>query len=270
LLVRTWNLFHGNTFPPGRTAPLEEMLRLVVEDGPDVVCLQEVPAWAVEELATWSGMRTFSALGMPPRIGPLPSLARVGRRLTALHPGFFRSAFNGQANAILARPELRPAEAGSIVLNSRAFRSAQTAWLELGVVERLAWAREPRVCHAVWLSLPDGRRTLVATLHATAYAPDKRLADAELLRAATFADGLAGPSDPVVLAGDFNVTRRSSRTLRQLVRPEWGFSRPASGIDHVLARGLRVAEGPTRWDPERRAHDGRLLSDHAPVEAKLE
>jgi endonuclease/exonuclease/phosphatase (EEP) superfamily protein YafD len=246
------------------------MVRLVVQDGPDVVCLQEVPAWASDELAAWSGMRAFSALGMPPRIGPLPSVARVGRALTALHPGLFRSAFNGQANAILVRPELRPVEAGSIVLNSCAFRSVQSAWLELGLVARLAWAREPRVCHAVWVSPPDGRRTLVATLHATAYAADKRLADAELLRATTFADGLAGPSNPVVLAGDFNVTRRSSRTLRQLVRPEWGFSRPGPGIDHVLARGLRVADGPTRWEPDRRAWNGRLLSDHAPVEAKLE
>jgi endonuclease/exonuclease/phosphatase (EEP) superfamily protein YafD len=246
------------------------MVRLVVQDGADVVCLQEVPAWAIDELAAWSGMRAFSALGMPPRIGPIPSVARVGRALTALHPGLFRSAFNGQANAILVRPELRPAEAGSIVLNPRAFRSAQSAWLELGVVARLAWAREPRVCHAVWLSLPGGRRTLVATLHATAYAADKRLADAELLRAAAFADGLAAASDPVVLAGDFNVTRQSSRTLRQLVRPEWGFSRPGPGIDHVLARGLRVAEGPTRWAAERRALNGRLLSDHAPVEARIE
>jgi Endonuclease/Exonuclease/phosphatase family len=246
------------------------MVRLVVEDEPDVVCLQEAPSWAVDELAVWSGMRAFSVVGMPPRIGPLPSVARVGRALTGLHPGFFRSAFNGQANAILVRPELRPAEAGSIALNPRDFRSAQSAWLQLGLVARLAWARERRVCHAVWLSLPDGRRTLVATLHATAYAADKRLADAEVLRAAAFADGLAGPSDPVVLAGDFNVTRRSSRTLRQLVRPEWGFSRPGPGIDHVLARGLRVAEGPTRWEADRRAWNGRLLSDHAPVEAKLE
>ena len=37
LVVRTWNLFHGNTVPPGRRAFLEEMVRLVTADGPEVL-----------------------------------------------------------------------------------------------------------------------------------------------------------------------------------------------------------------------------------------
>jgi endonuclease/exonuclease/phosphatase family metal-dependent hydrolase len=42
LLVRTWNLFHGNTLPPGRKAFLREMVRLASSDRPDVLCLQEI------------------------------------------------------------------------------------------------------------------------------------------------------------------------------------------------------------------------------------
>src|SRR4051812_40346481 len=55
VLVRTWNVFHGNSKPPERRAFLEEMVRLAVADEPDLVCLQEVPAWAVAELDDWSG-----------------------------------------------------------------------------------------------------------------------------------------------------------------------------------------------------------------------
>ena len=47
MLVRSWNLFHGNTLPPGRRSRLEEMVRLATADRPDVLCLQEVPLWAL-------------------------------------------------------------------------------------------------------------------------------------------------------------------------------------------------------------------------------
>jgi endonuclease/exonuclease/phosphatase family metal-dependent hydrolase len=47
VLVRSWNLFHGNTLPPQRRGFLDEMVRLASADDPDVVCFQEVPAWAL-------------------------------------------------------------------------------------------------------------------------------------------------------------------------------------------------------------------------------
>ncbi len=50
MLIRSWNLFHGNTTPPGRHAYLEEMVHLVTVDGPDVVCLQELPVWSLRRL----------------------------------------------------------------------------------------------------------------------------------------------------------------------------------------------------------------------------
>ena len=268
LLVRTWNVFHGNAFPPQRRSFLREAIELACADGPDLVCLQEVPVWALERLDEWSGMRAFGAVAAPPRLGPFPSTAEIGRRITSVHSGLLRSAFSGQANAMLAAPALRPlGEQETIVLNDRSFRRAQARWLGLDLLTRLAWAKERRVCHAVRLQLPDGRMLLVANLHATA-SRDRRVSDAELFRAATFADALAEPSDVCVVAGDFNVTEETSRTLDDLIGPEWGFSAPGPALDHVIVRGAR-AEAAASWPPERRRQEGRLLSDHAPVEVRI-
>ena len=114
----------------------------------------------------------------------------------------------------------------------------------------------------------EGRTLVVANLHATSH-PDKRLPDAELLRAATFVDGFAAPDEPIVLGGDFNVTVESSQVLPQLVGADWGFggATPAA-IDHILVRRLEAGE-PFRWPDERRRVGGRVLSDHAPVEREV-
>jgi endonuclease/exonuclease/phosphatase family metal-dependent hydrolase len=267
-LVRSWNVFHGNTVPLQREARLEEMVRLASADGPDVLCLQELPAWALDHLERWSGMRSLGDVAEPPRIGPAPSTPELGRALTAVHHGRLRSFFSGQANAILIARHLRPLVRDALVLNAHAFRRAQARWLALPLVARLAWARERRVCQAVRVALEDGATMLVANLHATHYRADERLADAELFRAAVFADALARPSEPCVLAGDFNVDAARSWTLADLAGPEWGFSAPGPGVDHVLVRGAPA--GPVeRWERERRLRDGLLLSDHAPVELRL-
>jgi endonuclease/exonuclease/phosphatase family metal-dependent hydrolase len=269
LLVRTWNLFHGNTEPPGREAFLEEMVRRASADGPGVACLQELPVWALGELTGWSGMTALGDVAQRPRIGPLPSSAELGRIVTELHHGLFRSAFTGQANAVLLASELRVVEHRHVVLNPRSFRRAQARRLGLALVPRLAWARERRVCQAIRVRAGDGT-LVIGNLHATSYPPDRRLADAELLRAAVFVDGMARPGEPVLICGDFNVSVRESPTLQQLLRPDWGFvgATPA-GIDHILVRGLAAGEprlGPASW----RTHEGRLLSDHAPVEVDVE
>jgi endonuclease/exonuclease/phosphatase family metal-dependent hydrolase len=268
VLVRSWNLFHGNTVPAKREARLAEMVQLASADGPEVLCLQEVPVWAIRRLERWSGMQALADVAAPPRIGPLPSTPELGRALTAPHPGLFRSLFAGQANAVLVAPPLRPLARQTLVLNSRSFRAAQARWLDLPLVARLAWAKERRVCQAVRVGLPDGTTMLVANLHASSYRPDERLPDAELLRAAVFADALARPAEPCVLAGDFNVRASRSWTLAELVKPEWGFSAPGPGIDHVLVRG--AAAGPVKpWSDEQRRRDGLLLSDHAPVDVHV-
>jgi endonuclease/exonuclease/phosphatase family metal-dependent hydrolase len=97
MLVRTWNLFHGNADPPERRAFLRPMIELVTSDRPDVVCLQELPMWALSHLQSWSGMHPYTAVARRP---VLPVGART---VTALHHGLLRSALTGEADAILTR-----------------------------------------------------------------------------------------------------------------------------------------------------------------------
>ena len=70
---------------------------------------------------------------------------------------------------------------------------------------------------------------------------------------------LAGDG-PAILAGDVNL------------KPPYeldGFSEPlAASIDQILVRGL-PSTPPVAWPAERRRVDGRLLSDHAPVETTV-
>jgi endonuclease/exonuclease/phosphatase family metal-dependent hydrolase len=266
VLVRSWNLFHGNAQPPESGSHLEAMIRLAVADGPDVLCLQELPLWSFRRLAAWSGMQVFADAAAAATLGPLPWTPELGRRVTALRTELLRSALTGQGNAILVRRGLPVEARRRLVLNSPAFRRAQARVLGLPLLARLAWAKERRICQALRLRLPDGRGLVVANLHATSYRLDDRLADAELLRAAVFADGIARPDEACVLAGDFNVTPRRSRTLLSLL--DWGFSAPGPGIDHVLVRGAGTSPLET-WPLERRRVDGLVLSDHAPVEASL-
>jgi endonuclease/exonuclease/phosphatase family metal-dependent hydrolase len=268
LLVRSWNVFHGNAVPPERNAFLDAMVRLAASDRPDVLLLQELPPWALERLDDWSGMAAVGAVAARPSLGPLPSTAAIGRAVTSLNHGLLRSAVSGQANAILVSPSLRIVDWELLVLNAHAFRRAQARWLRLALAPRVAWANERRVCQALRVRLTDGSTMLVANLHATSYPPDERLADAELLRAAQFVDALAEPDEPIVIGGDFNVTAARSWTLSALPGAEWGFSKPGPGIDQILVRGA-PSTPPARWPPERRTIGGRLLSDHAPVEVRV-
>lgn len=261
MLVRSWNLFHGNTVPPQREGFLDELVRLATVDDPDVLCLQEVPAWAL-------GRFTAGDVAARPSIGPLPIPAELGRRLTEPNHGLLRSAFSGQGNAIQVSPRLQVLAHETLTLNPRRFRAAQSRALELGPVARLAWAKERRIVQALRLAEPDRRTFLVANMHCTSYPADERLADAEVLRAAWFAVSTAAPEDVVVLAGDFNVRALRSRTLRDLTRPEWGFSEPGPGIDHILVRGA-AASTLRRWPDDQRKHGEHLLSDHAPVEVEI-
>ena len=243
---------------------LERMVRLAVEDEPAVVLLQELPVAALRQLEPWTGYQAFGAVAARPR---LPAELAFG--LTERRPRLLRSMLEGQANAILVARRFGVRDHREVVLNPRAFRRREIERLRLQFPAWFAWGWERRVVHAVRISRTDSETMLVANLHATSYRPDKRIADAELLRAATFADAVAEPGEPVVLGGDFNVTVVSSPTLRQLATAEWGFSPAGPGLDHVLVRGLAVAGPETLWPPERREHAGRLMSDHAPVDVTI-
>jgi endonuclease/exonuclease/phosphatase family metal-dependent hydrolase len=269
LVIRSWNIFHGRAHPPDSTLRVEEAIRLATADRPDVLCLQEVPPWALDRLEGWSGLQAFGEVAARPSLGPPPIPAELGRRLTDLEPALFRAAFSGQANAILVSPQLRTLEERTLVLNDGRFRKRETRRLGLDLVTRLAWAKERRVCQAVRLVLPDSRHALVANFHASSTPGDTRIADAEVMRAACFADALAEPDDLLVLAGDFNAESGQSEALAELCRPEWGFSDPGPGIDHILVRGTGSSPA-TVWPLDRRSVNGIVLSDHAPVELTIE
>jgi endonuclease/exonuclease/phosphatase family metal-dependent hydrolase len=243
VLVRTWNLFHGNTVPPGRRAYLREMVELVTADRPDVVCLQEVPAWALGRLGRWAGMAELPARARRASLGVVPIPAGFGRLLTAPHYGVIRSAFHGQGIAILAAPPLRVAARATMRANPNARRA------------------EPRVAQRVELELADGRRAVVANVHCT---NDVARAEPELASTLAWAEAAAG-ADLLVVAGDFNTTPEVSPALRGLR----GYTMPLPGrIDQVLVRGAPATAHV--WPDEDRAYGGRLLSDHAPVEARIE
>ena len=210
------------------------MVRLASADAPDVLCFQEVPVWGLAHLAEWSGMTAVGAVAAR----PLVRSAAVGRRLTDLHHGLLRSAFTGQANAILVKRGLGVGERRSFTISRH------------GEGER-------RVCQ----SLQVAEVGLVGNFHVTT-----RLADEQFLRAAAFVDALAAPDEPVILCGDANIRPGEGRTYDEL--SDWGFSAAAPGIDQILVRGL-PATSPVAWPQERRRVESRLLSDHAPVELSV-
>jgi endonuclease/exonuclease/phosphatase family metal-dependent hydrolase len=108
--------------------------------------------------------------------------------------------------------------------------------------------RERRVCHAVRLE-----HVVIGNVHATNDFRDHDVPRAELRRAHALVEAMASRGEARVLAGDFN--------LRD---PEL----PGPNIDHVVVAGM--PHGPLEvWPPERRRHDGAMLSDHAPVEVRI-
>jgi endonuclease/exonuclease/phosphatase family metal-dependent hydrolase len=213
MLVRTWNLFHGNTHPPQRRAFLREMVELVTSDGPDVVCLQEIPLWAMSLLERWSGMQHVSAVARRPRVP-------FGRWPTELHHGLLRSALTGEGDAILVARRHPLSDERQTVVSDTGLR---------------------RIVHGVRV---DGG-VYIANAHISG---DHR----QLERVFEFV-----VDEPrVVVAGDFNLPGEGL--------PGFSPALPES-IDQVLARGLSTGHA-LRWPDDRRRVDGRLLSDHSPVE----
>ncbi len=231
LLVRSWNVYHGMTSPHGSGNRLEEAVRLISSDRPDIVCLQEVPLWGCRQLERWSEMKatckSARRVWFPPRLGGW---------ITRMNQGFFRSALSGQANAILLDRRLEPIERRWTVINRG--------------------RRERRICQVVRFS-----GVVVANLHASGVAGRPEIGAAEIERALFFAESLVVPGDALVLAGDFN--------LRPGQLPDLpGFSPPGPSIDHILIRGASATPLEV-WPEQRRTTAAGLLSDHAPVELRI-
>jgi endonuclease/exonuclease/phosphatase family metal-dependent hydrolase len=175
VLIRSWNVYHGRTSPPGRHVHLREMVELVSRDAPDVLCLQELPLWALSELAEWSGMTAVSAVA---KRTPVPRW--LGGILQRHDPRRFRSGATGQANAILLAPSLVPLQHRTVRISER--------------------GRERRVCHAVRL---DG--IVIGNVHASNEFRRPEVPRTELRRAHELIKSMAAGGEARVLAGDFNL-----------------------------------------------------------------
>jgi endonuclease/exonuclease/phosphatase family metal-dependent hydrolase len=270
VIVRTWNLFHGNTVPPGRRAHLQQMVELITADRPDIVLLQEIPGWALPHVGTWAKMRSSAARAKRPKLGFCPIPAALGRGLTAPHHGVVRSGFAGQGNAILFPSEAKLREEKTITLNTNVFTEERGKQLGLTPKQMVAWERERRVCQLVSYELPNRLRFLVANLHAS-HIPDLRLADAELRRAVNFVIRASELEETLIVGGDFNIKPDVSTTVQELINApiESRWRQAGTGIDQFLLRRA-IATRVEVWPDERRELKGRLLSDHAPVEIEVE
>ena len=233
LLVRTWNLFHGNADPPRRAGYLRRMIELVSADGPDVLCLQEVPVWALRRIDDWSGMRRFDAVTRPP-LWPGP----VSRWVTRAHQGVFRSGLAGQANAILVAP-----------------RHAAT---DLGHERISEHGRERRLVHAIRIAGHRG-------------SDDREPPRVQRLRASRRAAGRgrhAPPRSPSVSRRP-GTSSCSPGTSTSPIRASTRTRRRAAGS--TTCSCAAPASGPVvAWPRERRVQNGVVLSDHPVVEARVE
>ncbi len=271
MLVRTWNLFHGNTNPPRRAAYLREMIERISAGNPDIVCLQEIPAWALPKLRDWTEMQVATARARRAKLGPFPIPRTVGRTLTAPHHGRIRSGFAGQGNAILFPKEAQVREYKTITLNTNVFCEERGARFGLTPKEMVWWERERRVCQVLQYELADRTRMLVANLHATHHPKDLRLGDAELRRAVNFVIKCSELEESLIVAGDFNITTDRSELIQELITAprESRWTAATTGIDNILLR--RAAATSVRlWTDEERTYKKRILSDHAPLEAVVE
>ena len=267
--VLSWNLYHGRDFPPdpalftlrsrllGVTErdethvqvnrPLrEEFAGWIAEREWDLALLQETPPLWFRHLggrARANGVRVLTSRNV------IPPLQRAAANL---NPDLIAS-WEGGSNQLFVRAPGRILEHRKLTLT---FRPEQ---------RRMIWAR---------VLLASGETVCVANLHASAGLPEK--ASAEVLAAAAYAVEWS-VGDPLVFGGDTNL--RPARTPAAFVelRERFGLGAPTGqhAIDHLLARGLDVAEPPRRLAPEERelpAEEAlRLrLSDHAPVIARFE
>ena len=221
---------------------LDEFARLLAGFGWEVALLQEAPSRWFRPLTRRLGAGGALVLTSRNLLPPLQW------RIADWNPDLLASS-DGGSNQLLVRGRI-------------------------GEVRRMTLARRPQRRRMLWarVELPEGR-VCVANLHASAGLPDKAAAEVEAAaeRAVAWADG-----DPLVFGGDLNLRPRRDPEPFARLRERFDLRDPTGpdAIDHLLVRGLGVAERPRRLPPESREvaePDGLLLrlSDHAPVVAEF-
>jgi endonuclease/exonuclease/phosphatase family metal-dependent hydrolase len=257
LLVRTWNIAHGRDVPPDgrythvRRKLLREMAQVMIEDGPDLVLLQEVPVWAGPLLReeTAMGVTLAPAYGAHVPFAHVPLPLAVGAAVGRALPDIVRTQVEGQANALLYGDDLLLVSARRSQLNPRTRLRGEPR------IAQLARLRHRRL----------GREFAVANVHA-----DSGENREQLERAGYVLEQFARGA-PMLLGGDLNAVARSPG-LRALSARGWREESADVDLDHLLVRGLGLEWGATRWVPERRdlTVNGSApvrLSDHDPVDA---
>jgi endonuclease/exonuclease/phosphatase family metal-dependent hydrolase len=260
LRALTWNLYHGRDFPPDRSLRtwrsrllrldernethlqvnrdlLPEFATVLSRADWDVALLQECPPRWARDLATACRAESFVSLTSR------HSLSGLRAVLAHQNPDLVASA-EGGCNLTLVR----------------ATAIAERRELEL--------TTDPERRTMAFARLASG--VCVANLHASNAPPDKT--GPEVLGAAERAVAWAG-GDPLVFGGDLNLRPdRAPEAFAELANCH-GLTgaTAADAIDHLLVRGLEIAEPPEPWPAERREviEDGlRIrLSDHAAVAA---
>jgi endonuclease/exonuclease/phosphatase family metal-dependent hydrolase len=271
--VLSWNLYHGRDRPPDRAlfTTRSRLLRVTEANATHVQVNRTLLNEFADRLASedWAFALLQEA---PPRwLRPLARRCRASgvsaltsRNLGAALRSFIADlspdligANEGGSNQLLVRPPWRIAEVRRFTIARRPER------------RRMLWTRVERA--------GGGGAIAVANLHATTGNP--AVAGPEVERAAQLAVELSG-SLPLVFGGDLNLRPRRSPDVFERLRDRFGLAPPTApdAIDHLLARGLQVAEAPRALPPEWRElpceHRGRRLalrlSDHAPVVATFE
>jgi endonuclease/exonuclease/phosphatase family metal-dependent hydrolase len=261
-----WNLFHGRDFPPdpalrswrSRLLRIDERNKthvqvnrdltaefstLLARTAWDVALLQECPPRFAVPLARACGAEAHRVLTSRNSLGALREL------LARQNPDLIASG-EGGSNLTL----LRPGHLGPIA-------ERRELAIHEGVPERRAMA-----------FTRTAAGLCIANLHATNDRP--KLAAEDVLGAARTATEWAG-GGPLLFGGDLNLRPAEDPAVFDRLRDDFGLrgATAPGAIDHLLIRGLEVAEAPVAWPPERRELrlDGRALrlSDHAPVEARF-
>lgn len=265
LKALSWNLFHGRDFPPNPTLLTwrSRLLRITERDGADaqvnrdlrdefieilagaewdVALLQEAPPRWISALATATHAAAHEVLTSR------NSLRRLRARAAQLNPDLVASA-EGGSNLTLVRGRI----------------------LERRELELTPGPEPERRAMAFTRAVPDatGIELCVANLHASAGAARRSQAESEVLLAADRATAWAGGA-PLILGGDLNLRPAESSVYEKLDHV-YDLRAPTSqrSLDHLLVRGLAIAEPATAWPLARRQvrEGGRAitLSDHAPV-----
>lgn len=225
--VSSWNLHHG-TSPDGQGArdTLTAQIESIKKSGSDVVMLQEVLPWQVEEIVEKTGMT-----------------------------GYYSQTTARQGNMVLVDPSLK------VVANRRETLNYDFDKNDKVDALKASWetkAGEPRAAQALTIERPDGKgeftvfNTHLSTANAT---PEQRQAESQKFQRFVQSSGGQGAA---IGGGDLNMG--ASNSMLEGFR-ESGYTVEGDRIDHLLSRGVASSEIAVS-DP----HQGSTrLSDHPMV-----